>query len=125
MTASNLPDLRDLADEWRELAEKVRALGADGQAMTLERCAGELEARWREMELRTVTAAEAAEISGFTQSALRKMRAEGKLSDCGGGRYYECELPRKPRRRPRKIGAVKDMKIADQAVFSRARARDS
>ncbi len=116
-------DPRGLADRWRELAEEVRTLGAEGQALTLEKCAEELVTYWREIEIRTVDTEEAVEISGFTASALRKMRAEGKLTDAGPGRYYLAELPRKPRLRKPRLATNHD--LADAAVFSRARARDS
>lgn len=125
---SSLPDPRALAERWRGLAEEVRGLGAEGQAKTLEKCAGELLDLWRERELYELSEEEAEARSGYSRSALYKMRQAGKLTNAGTNgspKYLASELPRKAGKKKRGPRLADASEIADRAVRSRAETRIS
>lgn len=89
---------RALAAKWRGEAERLRQLGADAQAKTLETCATELELLRREEGQRVVTLREAQTLSGFSYSALEKMVRSGRLANVGARhrpRLRVADLPRK------------------------------
>ena len=87
-----------LADKWRVEAESARRIGAEAPALTLEKCAADLEAREREEGLRIVTLHEAADLSGYTYSALEKKVRRGDIPNAGekhSPRIRVADLPRK------------------------------
>jgi len=98
-----LADPPALATKWKAEAETLRRWGATQQAAALEACADHLVSWWEEQLHRRVTTEEAVEISGYTRSALEKMRADGKLTNAGeDGKpaYFLGELPSKPKPLP-------------------------
>jgi hypothetical protein len=113
------PILGDLLDRWAVDEQRFREYGQDATAAVIARLRGELAEALRLEELRVISAAEAAELSGFDESSLRAMRRRGELTDVGQGKYRANELPRKAKRNgPRPAGD-----LGDEVLLDRARAR--
>ena len=68
-----------LATSWREEAERLRTLEANGQAAALEQAAAELEAAAAAWASETLTISEAAAESGYSEEHLRRLARNGKL----------------------------------------------
>lgn len=88
-----------LPGRWRDEAELLRECGADGQADTLERCAGELETGIAAQRLDAVTLEEASAIGGYSYSHLQHLVADGDIPNVGrpgAPRIRRCDVPRKP-----------------------------
>jgi hypothetical protein len=93
-----------LADRWRARAQERHAEGLDAVAKIYERCADELDAYERTRALEALTLREAAAESGYTQSHLSRLLAEGKLVNAGqpyAPRIIRRDLPRKPNAAPK------------------------
>jgi len=93
---------QNLPGRWRSEADGFRKLGANGQALTLELCASELEQAQREWTLQELTLEEAAAESGLSYSAIQKKLAAGKLPNAGkkgSPRVRRGDLPKKPSNR--------------------------
>ncbi len=88
----------DLASEWRETAKNLLRFGANEQALTLQRCADDLEEWWRIWQTEPLTLEEAAEESGYSYSSLQKKVALGgipNIGKAGAPRVQRQFLPRK------------------------------
>lgn len=96
---------RDLPPEWRGLASLQRALAAEGQARTFERCADELDAALTSVADEELTIAEAAAESGYSEEQLRRLVREEKLEaqpragPRGHIRIRRRNLPKRPKKR--------------------------
>lgn len=101
-----MADLTELVDRWRQEIAVLQRWGAERQATVLQTCLKDVEEWHREQQLRELTIKEAAEVSGFSRSALEKMGKRGELTPVGSPghpRYIAGELPRKARRRQLRI----------------------
>ena len=75
-----------LATRWREEAERLRTLEANGQAAALEQAARELEAAAAAWASKRLTISEAAAESGYSEEHLRRLTRNGELpADRNGG----------------------------------------
>jgi len=68
-----------LATSWREEAERLRTLEANGQAAALEQAAAELEAAAAVWASKRLTITEAAAESGYSEEHLRRLVRGGEL----------------------------------------------
>ncbi len=68
-----------LAVTWREEAERLRTLEANGQAAALEQAARELDAAATAWASEPLTISEAAAVSGYSEEHLRRLAREGHL----------------------------------------------
>jgi hypothetical protein len=120
----SVPDLLDdLLRRWEDDEERLREFGQEAVAGVVARCRSELAERLREIELLTISEQEAEEVSGYSRSALFKLRQRGVLTNAGKNgspRYRLSELPRKPG--VRKSGPVLVSDLGDNAVRARAKA---
>ena len=92
-------ELRQLADNWRTEAGRLRQLEAAGQAATFEQLANELEATLATWETSSLTIREASEYSGYTEAHLRRLVRRGHIPNAGrknSPRIYRSDLPFKP-----------------------------
>lgn len=80
---ANSGSLSDLPAYWRAEAARLRAYGAESQAVTLEACARELEGTYRAANFEVLTLEQASRESGFSYSALEKAVRTGRLSNAG------------------------------------------
>ncbi len=93
-----------LAVTWREEAERLRTLEANGQAAALEQAARELDAAATAWAIEPLTISEAAAESGYTEEHLRRLTREGGLpSHRNGGpksriKVLRGDLPTKRRK---------------------------
>lgn len=90
--------ITSLADQWRAEATVARRIGADAQAMTLEKCAEELEALTRVEGTELLNLTQAGLRSGYSPDSLRRMIHEGRLTNYGrknAPRVRATDLPRK------------------------------
>jgi hypothetical protein len=79
----NLEPHRDLADRWRDEAERYEADGVPGHAALLRRVAGEL---WETLDrwwLEELTLEEAAEERGRSYDTIQRRVASGDLPNVG------------------------------------------
>ena len=96
-------DPSDLALNWREEAERLRALEAHGQAAAFEHAASELEAAMNTWSSELLTVREAAFESGYSEEHLRRLVRQGDLpAERNGGprshvRIRRADLPIKRR----------------------------
>jgi len=104
--------------ELRQRAEDRQSEGSPAAAV-YARVADELETRMRAWELEEVTLREAHAITGFSESQLRRLLADGKTTLRRG------DLPRKPghgvRRAPRLTGASPS--LAEDILTGQTQAR--
>lgn len=81
------PDERHLPQElpnvWRSDAAKVRRLGAEPQAATLEACADALERALGEHDNEPLTIPQAATETGLSESHLYRVVSEGRVPNAG------------------------------------------
>ncbi len=103
-----------LAAQWRGDAERLRTWGCDGQATILERCADELDAHAASVADVTLSLDEAAAASGYSVAHLRRLVAQGVLSDVGTNgvtALRQQDLPYKPRRQrqPLPLGVLSSL----------------
>lgn len=89
----------------RAKAEEFRRFGNEPQAKVCEVLADELDAKRKAFLDEEITIAEAAELSGYHESAIRKMRDDGRIPETSKGRVRRGDVPKKPghgvsRRRP-------------------------
>ena len=92
--------LTELSSRWREQADAYDRDGATAQASVLRRVADELEAAESPHE-RLVGYSEAAQLSGYSASQLRRLVRAGRLrdhADTGPTQLAVSELPRKAAR---------------------------
>jgi hypothetical protein len=92
-------ELRQLAENWRTEAERLRQLEAAGQAAAFEQLANELEATLATWETSSLTIREASEHSGYTEAHLRRLVRRGHIPNAGrknSPRIYRRDLPVKP-----------------------------
>ena len=93
------PSLAQLASAWRERAEELRSLAAEGQARAFERAAQDLaDALAREREA-VLTLEQAAQESGYSADHLRHLVAEGTVPNAGrhgAPRVRRGDLPTRP-----------------------------
>ncbi len=103
-----------LASGWREVAATLRTYGAESAATALERCADELEAHAASVADATLSLDEAATASGYSVAHLRRLVAQGVLSDVGTNgvtALRQQDLPYKPRRQrqPLPLGVLSSL----------------
>ncbi len=72
-------ELSTLVTRWREEAERLRTLEANGQAAALEQAATELEAAAAAWASEPLTISEAAAESGYSEEHLRRLARRGEL----------------------------------------------
>jgi hypothetical protein len=92
-------ELRQLADNWRTEAERLRQLEAAGQAAAFEQLANELEATLATWETSSLTIREASEHSGYTEAHLRRLVRRGHIPNAGrknSPRICRRDVPVKP-----------------------------
>ncbi len=77
--AGHAADFSTLAARWREEAERLRTLEANGQAAALEQAASELEAAATAWASKRLTISEAAAESGYSEEHLRRLARNGEL----------------------------------------------
>ena len=90
--------LQTLLDAWLRQAEALRRYGGGNLALTLERCADELEATLRERDETTLTLTDAARESGYSREHLGRLVRDGKIPNAGrpgAPRIARRHLPRK------------------------------
>lgn len=95
--------LDELVVRWREDAERLRAYGHEATAQACDRHADQLEQAWCNWYLEGLTVSEAAEESGYSESRLYDLVAEGAVPNAGrpgAPRIRRCDVPRRPRGRP-------------------------
>lgn len=117
----NLDLLRSLVDERREEAALYRRRGQEHLAAMAESYAEELEERLDEWQMETLTVAEAAEESGYSESQLYSLLSEEKLPNVGkkgAPRVRRGDLPRKPGSGGRGSGGGPS--LAEEALDRRA-----
>ncbi len=68
-----------LAVRWREEAQRLRTLEANGQAATLEQAARDLDAEATSWASELLTISEASAESGYSEEHLRRLGREGEL----------------------------------------------
>lgn len=91
--------LAELADSWRDDAERFREYGADRLARACQKHADELEAAAGAVRLEALTLEEAAELGGYSYSHLQHLVAEGTIPNVGSEgapRIRRRDVPRKP-----------------------------
>lgn len=94
-----MDSLATLAERWRSDAERFREYGDERGACTCELHADELERAVRDFESKPLTISEAVEESGYSESHLRALLADGKLRNVGrhgAPRIRRADLPQKP-----------------------------
>lgn len=109
--------LRKLPERWREEARTLRLYGHEPTAKACERHAEEMEEAVRAYQEETLTVAEAAEESGYSESHLRALLAETKLANAGregAPRIRRGDLPAKPKPATRPI-----LSLAEEALDRR------
>jgi hypothetical protein len=72
-----------LVEGWRTTADTLRAFGAETQALTLEKCAEELEEALDVTAKAPLTLQEASDLGGYTVDHLGRMVREGKIPNAG------------------------------------------
>jgi hypothetical protein len=93
-------ELRQLAENWRTEAGRLRQLEAVGQAAVFEQLANELEASLATWETSSLTIREAAVDSGYTEDHLRHLVRMGHIPNAGrknSPRILRRDLPDKRR----------------------------
>lgn len=91
-----------LAERWRGEAALARRIGAESQAVVLEKCAAELELVEHEGGKELLNLTQAALRCGYSADTLGRMIREGRLTNYGRNnapRVRARDLPRKPLRR--------------------------
>ncbi len=68
-----------LAVRWREEAQRLRTLEANGQAATFEQAARDLDAAATSWASELLTISEASAESGYSEEHLRRLAREGEL----------------------------------------------
>ena len=101
----------DLADEWRVEAKTLRSWGCCDQATILDHCADQLDAYAATVADATLSLDEAAAASGYSVAHLRRLIAQGVLSDVGTDGVTALlaqDLPYKARRQrhPQPLGVL-------------------
>jgi hypothetical protein len=82
--------------EWRARASEYDRDGAVAQARVYSRLADELEEAMRAWLNEELSVPAAAEYSGYDESAIRKMRSDGRVPASADGRIRRKDLPKKP-----------------------------
>ncbi len=77
--AGHAADFSTLAARWREEAERLRALEANGQAAALEQAARELEVAATSWASELLTISEASAESGYSEEHLRRLARDREL----------------------------------------------
>ncbi len=77
--AGHAADFSTLAARWREEAERLRTLEANGQAAALEQAARELEVAATSWASELLTISEASAESGYSEEHLRRLARNGEL----------------------------------------------
>ena len=77
--AGQAVELSTLAARWREEAERLRTLEANGQAAALEQAARELEVAAAAWTSELLTIGEAATVSGYSEEHLRRLARDREL----------------------------------------------
>ncbi len=118
-SALNVDPIRAVAEEWRRDASRFRQYGDERGARTCELHAAELESVVRDHLMEAITVAEACDESGYSESRLRALLAEGKLTNVGregAPRIRRTDLPAKPT-----AAESSNVSLADQALAARNR----
>ena len=92
-------ELRQLAENWRTEAGRLRQLEAVGQAAAFEQLANELEATLGTWEASSLTIREASDCSGYSEDHLRRLVRRGHIPNAGrknSPRISRRDLPVKP-----------------------------
>lgn len=83
---------------WRDRAEFLRSVKAEGQATVFEQCAADLEAAARRWNDELLSPDQAAQESGYSTRRLRELVDEGTLPNHGrkgAPLYRRSEIPQK------------------------------
>ena len=94
-----MDSLTDLADSWRDDAERLRRYGDDRGADIVDGLAAELEDAIEDVNRELLTLGQASDVSGYSKRRLRGLVNEGKLEnrgEKGRPRFARADLPRKP-----------------------------
>lgn len=95
----NLDPLRALAETWETESESFRRRGLEREATMCESFADDLRNRIREWATEPLTVAEAAAESGYSESRLRDLLSEDRVTNAGedgAPRIRRQDLPSKP-----------------------------
>lgn len=76
-------DAHALIEDWRTTADTLREFGAETQALTLERCADELEGALDATTKAPLTLQEAATLGGYSADHLGRLVRDGKIPNAG------------------------------------------
>ncbi len=101
----------EFAGRLRDEAERLRSWGAAEAAGACARAADELESKFRGWWLGTLSVADAAAASGYSEERLRELARDGKLpasraAEGGPMLLRRCDLPRRPTAPPGRSGIV-------------------
>ena len=97
--------IQEMLDAWRQEAKHVRDhYTLEAVSRTFERCANDLERYYLRVITQTATLKEAADLSGYSYSHLRRMMDGGEIENVGG--------PGKPRLRVRDLPVRAGNKVA-------------
>ncbi len=94
----NLQQLTSLATEFRDSAALLRLYGAASEAVAVERCADQVEARLRDWHREPLTLSQAAAENGYSADHLARLIREGRLPNAGRKHrplVRRCDLPSK------------------------------
>ncbi len=129
--AGHAADFGALAARWREEAERLRTLEANGQAAALEQAARELEVAAAMWASELLTIGEAATVSGYSEEHLRRLAREGELPALRNGgpksriKVRRGDLPTKRRKdgrgKPERVTYDPDEDARDIAQLLEAR----
>ena len=95
---SDRTTVRSLPATWRRRAKALRRYGSEPPAVTLERCAAELEDTIADRDETTFSLVEASRESGYSADHLGRLVRDGKIPNAGrpgAPRIALKDLPRK------------------------------
>lgn len=89
----------DLLANWREKATGLEQFGATEQAITLRKCADDLDDTWDQWVNQPLTLQQAAESGGYSTAQLGRLVREGTIPNAGrrnAPRIFRKDVPIKP-----------------------------
>jgi hypothetical protein len=121
----NTRPLVELAEAWEAEAEGLRHRGLEREASMAESFADDLRARLAAWAAEPLSVAEAAGESGYSESRLRQLLAEGQVPNAGregAPRILRRDLPARPGQDgPTLELAGGERSVADEALARRRR----
>lgn len=123
--------LKEVLDQWRKDAERLRLWGAEAEADALERAASAAASAFIEWWTEPLSVKEAAEWSGYSVERLRELARSGVVPDqrpVGSARgkslsVRRCDLPRHPVQKRDSSPSPTDGENEDASPATRAHGR--